>query len=147
MVYHSEPFAKGTEISGFVKLTTWISMDVPDTDFSVTLYEILPDGTSVQLTSDNIRARYRESLSQEKLIKPGEINPYVFDGFTFFSRQIAKGSRLRLVLSCPNSIYVEKNYNSGGVVADETAKDAKTAHITVYHDAAHPSRLELPLVQ
>ena len=147
VLYHSEPFAKDTEISGFAKLTAWIAMDVPDTDFSTTLYEILPDGTSVELTSDNIRARYRESLSQEKLVKPGEVNFYVFDGFTFFSRQIAKGSRLRLVLNCPNSIYVEKNYNSGGVVAEGTAKDAKTAHITVYHDAAHPSRLELPIVQ
>jgi len=73
--------------------------------------------------------------------------PYVFDGFTFFSRRIAKGSRMRLVLNCLNSIYWEKNYNSGGVVANETAKDARTAHITVYHDAAHPSRLELPVVQ
>jgi hypothetical protein len=71
----------------------------------------------------------------------------VFDGFTFFSRQIARGSRLRLVLNCPNSILLEKNYNSGGVVAGETAKDARTAHITVYHDAAHPSWLELALVQ
>jgi hypothetical protein len=147
VVYHTEPFAKDTEISGFVKFTAWIAMDVPDTDFSVTLYEILLDGSSVKLTSDMMRARYRESLSEEKLVKPGEIVPYVFDGFTFFSRKIAKGSRLRLVLDCPNSIYWEKNYNSGGVVADETAKDARTAHITVYHDAAHPSRIELPLVQ
>jgi uncharacterized protein len=147
VVYHSEPFAADTEISGFVKLTAWIAIDVPDTDFSVTLYEILQDGSSVELTSDAMRARYRESLSQEKLVRPGEINPYVFDGFTFFSRRIAKGSRLRLVLSCPNSINQEKNYNSGGVVAEETAKDGRTAHVTVYHDAAHPSRLELPIVQ
>jgi uncharacterized protein len=147
VVYHSEPFVVDTEISGFVKLTAWIALDVPDTDFSATLYEILPDGSSVELTSDVMRARYRESLSQEKLVKPGEIDPYVFDGFTFFSRRIAKGSRLRLVLNCPNSIYVEKNYNSGGVVAEETAKDARTAHVTIYHDAAHPSRLELPIVQ
>jgi hypothetical protein len=41
---------------------------------------------------------------------------------------------------------VEKNYNSGGVVADETAKDARTAHVTLYHDAAHPSALEIPVV-
>jgi putative CocE/NonD family hydrolase len=147
VVYHSEPFTKDTEISGNVKLTVWMAMDVPDTDFSVTLYEVLPGGGSVQLTSDVMRARYRDSLSEEKLVKPGEIIPYVFDGFTFFSRQIAKGSRLRLVLNCPNSINWEKNYNSGGVVADETAKDARTAHIIVYHDAAHPSRLELPLVE
>jgi len=147
VVYHSEPFAADTEISGFVKLTTWIAMDTPDTDFGANLYEILPDGTSVQLTSDLIRARYRESLSQEKFVKPGEINQYVFDGFTFFSRRIAKGSRLRLVLNCPNSINLEKNYNSDGVVAEETAKDARTAHVTVYHDAAHPSGLELPIVR
>jgi predicted acyl esterase len=80
-------------------------------------------------------------------VKPGEIGQYVFDGFTFFSRRIAKGSRLRLVLNSPNTINQEKNYNSGGVVAEETAKDARTAHITVFHDAAHPSRLELPVVQ
>jgi uncharacterized protein len=147
VVYHSEPFAADTEISGSVKLTVWIAMDVPDTDFSATLFELLPDGTSVQLTGDIVRARYRESLSQEKLVKPGEINQYVFDGFTFFSRRIAKGSRLRLVLNSPNSIYIEKNYNSGGVVADETKNDARTAHIVVYHDADHPSRLELPIVQ
>lgn len=147
VVYHSEPFVADTEISGFVKLITWIAIDVPDTDFSATLYEILADGTSVELTSDAIRARYRESLSQEKLVKPGEINEYVFSGFTFFSRRIAKGSRLRLVLNSPNTIYLEKNYNSGGVVAEETTKDAHTARVTVYHDAAHPSRLELPVVQ
>ncbi len=147
VVYHSEPFVADTEISGFVKLSAWIAMDVPDADFVATLYEMLPDGSSVQLTSDNIRARYRESLSQEKLVKPGEVNQYVFDGFTFFSRRIAKGSRLRLVLNCPNTIYLEKNYNSGSVVADETAKDARTAHVIVYHDADHPSRLDLPIVQ
>ena len=147
VVYHSAPFASDTEISGFVKLTTWIALDVPDTDFSATLYEILSDGTSVQLTGDALRARYRDSLTQAKPVKQGEIQEYVFDGFTFFSRRIAKGSRLRLVLTCPNSIYLEKNYNSGGVVAEETAKDARTAKVTVYHDAAHPSHLELPIVQ
>jgi len=147
VVYHSEPFAKDTEFSGFVRLAVWIALDVPDTDLQATLYEILPDGTSIQLTDDSMRARYRESLSQEKLVKPGEINQYVFEGFTFFSRRISQGSRLRLVLNCPNSIYVEKNYNSGGVVAEETAKDARTAHVVVYHDAEHSSRVELPVVQ
>jgi predicted acyl esterase len=122
-------------------------MDVPDTDFSANLYEIMPDGRSIQLTGDLLRARYRESSSTEKLVKPGEINRYEFSAFTFFSRRIAKGSRLRLVLNSPNSIYQEKNYNSGGVVAEESGKDARTAHITVYHDNDHPSSLELPLVR
>ena len=124
-----------------------MAMDVPDTDFYVALYEIQPDGTSIQLTTDQMRARYRESLREAKLVKPGEINRYEFDKFLFFSRRVTKGSRLRLVLASGNSIYVQKNYNSGGDVARETAKDARTAHITVYHDAEHPSSLTLPVVK
>jgi len=125
----------------------WMSMDVPDTDFQVTVYELLPDGTSTLLTDDAMRARYRESLTKEKLVKPGEINRYEFSTFQFFSRRIAKGSRLRLVLSCPNTIQLEKNYNSGGVVAEESGKDARTAHITIYHDPSHASVLEIPVVR
>jgi predicted acyl esterase len=128
-------------------MTAWISIDVPDTDFQVTLSEILPDGTSILLSQALLRARYRESLSAANPVKPGEITRYDFNGFTFFSRRISKGSRLRLVLSCPNSINLQKNYNSGGVIADETAKDARTAHVKVYHDAQYPSTLELPIAE
>ena len=146
VVYHSEPFAEATEVSGYVKLTVWMAMDVPDTDFNVALYEVMPDGTSVQLTSDAMRARYREGMSQEKLVAPNQITKYDFEGFTWFSRRISKGSRLRLIVNCPNSIYQEKNYNSGGVVANESGKDARVAHLTVYHDAQHASVLEIPVV-
>jgi putative CocE/NonD family hydrolase len=147
VVYHSEPFAEATEISGYAKFTCWMAMDVPDTDFQVTIFEIMPDGTSVLLTQDLMRARYRESLRQEKLVKPGEINRFEFKSFNWFSRRVSKGSRLRLLLKSPNSYALQKNYNSGGVVADESAKDARTAHITVYHDAQHPSVIELPVVR
>jgi putative CocE/NonD family hydrolase len=147
VIYHSEPFAEAREISGEVKLTAYMALDVPDTDFTVGLYEILPDGSSVALTSDLLRARYRNSLEKAEPVPPGEVQRYVFDGFTWFSRRISKGSRLRLVIASANSINLEKNYNSGGVVADETAKDARTAHITLYHDAEHPSALEIPVVR
>ncbi len=147
LIYHSDALPADTEITGYVKLVGWISMDVPDTDFAVELDEIKPDGTSVQLTSDMLRARYRNSLEKEILAKPGEINRYEFNGFTFFSRKIAKGSRLRMVLTCPNSIQFEKNYNSGKIVAAESGKDAQTAHITLYHDAQHPSFLEIPVIK
>ena len=121
-------------------------MDVPDTDLDADLYEVLPDGSSVALTSASMRARYRESLREEKPVPAGKIEKYVFDNFTFFSRQIAKGSRLRLVVRI-NSPGTEKNYNSGGVVTAEKGKDAKTAHISLIHDAEHPSAVELPIVK
>ena len=147
VVYHSEPFAEATEITGFAKLQLWLSMDVPDTDVQADLYEILADGSSVQLTGAAMRARYRNSVRDASPVPAGKIEKYVFGNFTFFSRRIAKGSRLRLVVRSVNSIGAEKNYNSGGVVAAETGKDARTAHITLVHDAEHPSSLELPVVK
>jgi uncharacterized protein len=145
LVYHSEPFAEATEVAGQAKLTLWIALDVPDTDFQATLYEILPDGGSVYLASQLLRARHRDSLEKETLVPPGQAVRYELAGFPWFARRVSKGSRLRLVVSCPNSTQIQKNYNSGGVVADETAKDARTAHVVLFHDAAHPSALEIPI--
>jgi putative CocE/NonD family hydrolase len=145
LVYHTEPFPEATEIAGQVKLSLWIALDVPDTDFQASLYEILPDGRSVYLTGDLLRARYRESLEKEKLVEPGKVERYDFTGFTWLARRLSKGSRLRLVVSSPNSINIQKNYNSGGVVNDESGKDARTAHVALYHDAQHPSVLEIPI--
>ncbi len=147
VIYHSEIFPENTEIAGFPKLTVWLKMDVPDTDLEADLYEILPDGGSVGLTGASMRARYRESLREAKPVMPGKIEKYVFDNFTFFARRIGKGSRLRLVVRSINSTGSEKNYNSGGVVAAESGKDAKTAHISLVHDKEHPGALELPVVK
>jgi uncharacterized protein len=147
LVYHTETFADSTEVTGSPRLVLWMSLDVPDADFQATLYEIQSDGTSIVLAQDRLRARYRESLREEKLVRPGEILKYEFSGFHWFSRCVARGSRLRLVISCPNSIYVQKNYCSGKNVVEETGKDARTAHVTLYHDARHASYLELPVAR
>jgi len=146
VVYTSEPFAEPAELTGYVRFSAWIALDVPDTDFRVSLYEVLADGTSVLLAEDVKRARHRTSLETETLVPSGAVLRYDFDQFPFFSRRVAQGSRLRLFLRCPNSIYLEKNYNGGGVVAEETAKDARTAHVAVHHDAKYPSALTLPIV-
>jgi putative CocE/NonD family hydrolase len=147
VVYHSAPFPEATEVSGNLRFTCWMAMDVPDTDFQVIVYELLPDGTSVLLSQDFMRARYRDSLREEKPVKPGEIIRYEFKSFPWFSRRVSKGSRLRLLLKSPNSFALEKNYNSGGVVAEESGKDSRVAHVTVYHDSGHPGLLEVPVVK
>ena len=145
LVYHSAPFTQDTEVSGFFKLSAWMALDQPDTDFMASVYEILADGSSVQLSGDILRARYRESLRSAKPVPKGEVLRYDFDHFSFMSRKIAKGSRLRLVLGPTNSIYLQKNYNSGGPVADESVKDARTVTVKLYHDAKHPSALFVPI--
>jgi putative CocE/NonD family hydrolase len=145
LVYHTAPFQKAFDIAGFFKLSAWIALDQPDTDFHVMVYEIQPDGTNVFLTDDMLRARYRHSDRAAEPVPKGKIERYDFNRFTFVARRIQVGSRLRLVIAPMNSLYSEKNYNSGGIVADETGKDARTVTVSLFHDAQHPSTLFVPI--
>ena len=145
LIYHTAPFDHATDIAGFPKLTAFIALDQPDTDFQAMLYEILPDGSSVSLSGASLRARYRASLRDAVPVTPGKIERYDFDRFMFVARRLQAGSRLRLIIAPINSLYSEKNYNSGGIVAEETGKDAHTVTATLYHDAQHPSALYLPI--
>jgi putative CocE/NonD family hydrolase len=145
LVYHTEPLSKETPLIGCPSAAVWLSIDTPDVDLEADLYEIQPDGTSISLWSDIRRLRYRESLREGKLVKPGEIVKCEFNPGLFVARKLMQGSRLRLVVTAVNSMFWQKNYCSGGVVADETAKDARTCHVQIYHDAEHASAVQLPL--
>ena len=145
LVYHSAPFTQDTEVSGFFRLSAWIAIDQPDTDFAVSVYEVRDDGLSMFLSSQVLRARYRESLRDPKAVTTKAPLRYEFDKFNFVSQEIKRGSRLRLVIAPVSSLYSEKNYNTGGVVAKETVKDARTVTVTLFHDRAHPSTLYVPL--
>jgi uncharacterized protein len=145
LIYHSAPFPTDTEFSGFFKLSVWCAIDQPDTDFMASVYEIDLNGGSVLLSSDWVRARYRQSLRTEELITTHDPLRYDFERFTFVSRQIKRGHRLRFVFGPLNSIHSQRNYNSGGDVSAETMADARTVTVKVFHDESHPSALYVPI--
>lgn len=151
LVYHTAPLKQNTEVSGFFKLTAWIAIDCPDTDFFVSIYEIGLDGKSIRLSTDSIRARYREGLRTSLLIESDEPLRYDFERFTFVSREIKAGHRLRLVIAPMGRLieaaFAQKNYNNGGVVAEESAEVARVVNVRLFHDASHPSALYIPLGQ
>jgi putative CocE/NonD family hydrolase len=145
LVYHTAPLDKDTDIAGFFRFSTWLKLDQRDTDFSVDVYAIAPDGSSLFLSNDVLRARHRASLRESILVTPGKVERYDFRNFTFVARRLARGSRLRLVVGPINTFNLQKNYNSGGVVNAEGAKDARTVTVELLHDAQHPSALYVPL--
>jgi putative CocE/NonD family hydrolase len=145
LVYHSAPLAETVTLAGQMRFEVWMAIDQPDTDFAVGVYEIRTDGISVWLGSDLLRARYRNSGDRPEPVPANEPQKYVFDGFAWNAQEIRQGSRLRLHLTSPNSIHLQKNYNSGGDVSQETADDARTVTVTVFHDSQWPARLDIPL--
>ena len=149
LVYHSARLEREVEVSGFFKLRAWISIDTPDTDFYISVYEIAPDGSALVLSTDAMRARYREGLRGPKLISTDEPLCYEFERFTFVARRIGRGCRLRLVIAPVGRLigaaFVQKNFNGGGPVAAESAREARPVQVRLFHDAKHPSVLFVPL--
>lgn len=145
--YQTPPLDADTEIAGFFRAQLWLSIDQPDTDFAVTLYEIAPDGASLRLTSDLIRARYREDARRPQIVQSNEPLLYTFDQFTFLARRVAKGCRLRCVIGPINSIHAQKNYNSGREVARESMRDARVVRVRLHHDEQYKSTITIPLAR
>lgn len=147
LIYQTPAFETETEVSGFFELKVYIETDVKDIDIRAEIYEVKADGSCAFMTSNTIRARYKDDYEKEILLIPNTINVFDFKNFAFISRAIEKGSSIRIVINSPNNIVTQKNYCSGGVIAKETAKDAKTAHVKIYSDKKHSSFLTIPIVE
>jgi uncharacterized protein len=131
LVYQTPPLRTAMVVTGQPSVKLRLMIDTPDVDLAVRLYEIRPDGVSIKLSDDLMRARYRKSPRIQTPVIAGRYDDYIFDQFAWFSRKIGAGSRLRLVVTGINNRRQEKNFNAGGVVAEESMKDARISHIRV----------------
>jgi len=57
LVYSTDPLMEGVEVSGPVEMTLYVSPDVKDTDFTVKLLDVYPDGRAYNLSDTIQRAR------------------------------------------------------------------------------------------
>ena len=69
LVYTSAPLSKGIEVSGFIETTLYVSSDVRDTDFTIKLLDVYPDGRAFNLDETIQRVRYREGYDREVFMK------------------------------------------------------------------------------
>ena len=83
LVYHTAPFESDTEVSGFFKLSAWLAIDQPDTDFSVSIYEIRPDASSILLSTDLHACPLSREIARGEADRDSRAAQYDFEGFTF----------------------------------------------------------------
>jgi putative CocE/NonD family hydrolase len=128
----------------------WITSTTPDTDLEVTITEVRPDGNEVYVQSGWLRASQRAldpagSTALRPLLTQTEADaaPLVVGEPTAvrveilpFAHVFRKGSRVRVIVGSPGGNRAQwrfENLPKGGTV-------------TVLSDAAHPSRVMLPVV-
>ena len=144
LVYTSAVLDEGLEVTGPLEAVLYVSSDAPDTDFTVKLVDVYPDGTAYNVQQGALRMRYREGLSTKVLMEEGEVYEAHLD-LHATANYFGPGHRIRIEVSSSNFPRWTRNLNTGGNNFDET--EWAVARNTVHHSAEYPSRVVLPVVR
>jgi uncharacterized protein len=145
LVFSTEVLAQPLEVTGPVSAVLYVSSSAADTDFTTKLVDVFPDGRAILLCEGILRMRYRNSLTDPVLMRPGEVYEITID-MAATSNVFLPGHRLRLEVSSSNFPRYDRNANTGGVISRERAQDMVAAVNHLRHGPAHPSRLILPVI-
>ncbi len=144
LVYTTEPFANGVELTGSIETTLYVSSDAKDTDFTVKLVDVYPDGKAYNLDETILRARYRDGFDKQVWMDKGKVYKLTLSPMAT-SNYFAPGHSIRVEISSSNFPRFDRNMNTGGDNYSETK--GVVAHNQVFHSAQYPSMVRLPIAK
>jgi putative CocE/NonD family hydrolase len=143
LVYQTPPLEKPVTIAGPVSALIHAASSALDTDWFVTMMDVDEEGKIFPLVHGTMRARFRDSLEKPELLEKDRIYSYSIDmwqtGITF-----QKGHRIRVEVASALFPMFSRNLNTGGHNEKET-RFVKALQ-KIYHSAAYPSHILLPLI-
>ena len=145
LVYTTEPLPEGIEVSGPIEVTLYVSSDAKDTDFTVKLIDVEPDGKAFNLDETIQRLRYRNGYDKPLVwMEPGKVAKVTLQPLTT-SNFFKAGHRIRIEVSSSNFPRFDRNMNTGGNNYDETK--GVVARNAVHHSRQYPSAVTLSVVK
>jgi hypothetical protein len=142
LLFTSDALEAPLEVTGRIGARLFVSSDCPDTDFTVKLTDVYPDGRSMLVTDGILRTRFRESFEREKLLEPGEVVEIPVDLWST-SLVFNTGHRIRIAVSSSNAPRFDPNPNTGrGFRADQ---EQRVAANTLHVSEKYPSQIVLPV--
>ena len=137
LVYSTGPLKEGMEVSGPVDVTLYVSSDAKDTDFTVRLIDVLPDGTAFNIEDNIQRVRYREGYNKPPVwMEKDKVYKVSFQPMQT-SIYFPAGHQLRIEVSSSNFPRFDRNLNTGGDNVSEAT--GVIAHNAVHHGKEYPS--------
>jgi len=144
LVFTSEALEEDLEVIGRVTFRAWVAADTPDTDLVARLCDVHPNGRSYNVVDGILRLRFREGLDREKLLEPGEVHQVEVDLWST-AYVFLPGHCLRLQVCASDFPRYDRCPGTGETSA--TATRILPQRNRLFHDPAHPSHLELPVVE
>jgi uncharacterized protein len=145
LVYSTGPLKEGMEVSGPIDVTLYVASDAKDTDFTVKVLDVLPDGTAYNIEDNIQRMRYREGYDKPPVwMQKGKVVKVTFQPMQT-SNYFAPGHELRIEVSSSNFPLFDRNLNTGGNNYNEVK--AVVAHNELHHGHQYPSSVTLTVVK
>jgi hypothetical protein len=144
LLFTTAPLAAPVEVTGRVRAKVYLASSAVDTDLSVRLCDVYPDGKSYEMAEGIQRARYRNSSEKPEPLKPGEVTEITVDCWST-SIVFNKGHRIRAIVTSSNYPRFDLNPGTGEPWSDTGVKVIQANRI--FCDSKHPSRLVLPIVK
>jgi hypothetical protein len=145
LVYSTEPLKEGIEVSGPIEVTLYVSSDAKDTDFTVKLIDVYPDGRAYNLDETIQRMRYRNGYDKPLVwMEAGKVYKATLQPMTT-SNYFEAGHRIRLEVSSSNFPRFDRNLNTGGKNYDES--QVVVARNAVHHSKQYPSEIKITVVK
>ena len=144
LVYTTEVLKEDTEVTGFIKSKLYVSSNVKDTDFTIKLIDVYPDGKAYNLDETIQRVRYREGYDKEVFMEKGNVYEVDLTAMST-SNLFKKGHSIRVEVSSSNFPRFARNLNTGGNNYDETL--GIVAHNKVHHSSKYPSQIQIPVTK
>jgi putative CocE/NonD family hydrolase len=145
LVYSTEPLKEGIEVSGPIEVTLYVSSDAKDTDFTVKLIDVYPDGRAYNLDETIQRMRYRNGYDKPLVwMEAGKVYKATLQPMTT-SNYFEAGHRIRLEVSSSNFPRFDRNLNTGGKNYDES--QGVVARNAVHHSKQYPSEIKIMVVK
>lgn len=142
LVFTSAPFTTDTILFGLSDVHLSVSSNRPDTDFTVKINDVYPDGRAFNIGDTILRMRYREGMDEAKFMQSDEIYQISLPPI-MLSRTIRKGHRIQVEVSSSNFPAYARNLNTDQ--DPYTSMDFVSALNTVYLGAGHSSMISLPV--
>jgi putative CocE/NonD family hydrolase len=145
LVYSTEPLKEGIEVSGPIEVTLYVSSDAKDTDFTVKVIDVYPDGRAYNLDETIQRMRYRNGYDKPLVwMEAGKVYKVTLQPMTT-SNYFEAGHRIRLEVSSSNFPRFDRNLNTGGKNYDES--QGVVARNAVHHSKQYPSEIKITVVK
>ena len=130
-------------VTGRIKARLYVSSDCPDTDFTVKICDVYPDGRSMLITDGILRMRNRNGFDHWEFMEAGKV--YEIEVDLWSTAYIwNKGHKIRVEVSSSNAPRFLANPNTRAPIASDG--ETKIAHNTLYFGNAYPSCILLPVV-